>query len=140
MRIEGKVAKLINSRELVINRGRADGVTIGMIFKILEPGLETIKDPDSGEVLGAIEREKVQVKVDFVDERLCVAKTFRYSETNIGGRGLGSLQLSQMFDPPKIVRKYEQLSIVDTEKKALNEATSYVKVGDPAVQAISELE
>src|SRR5438034_4073982 len=49
--IRGKVARILNARELVINVGLAEGVAIGMYFDVLDPKGEDIKDPDSGEVL-----------------------------------------------------------------------------------------
>lgn len=61
--IRGKVARILNSRELAINVGAADGVKVGMYFDVLDPKGEDIKDPDSGEVLGSLERPKVRVKL-----------------------------------------------------------------------------
>ena len=46
MVIEGKVAKVLNSRELIINKGTDDGVEIGMRFDVQGSGLD-ILDPDS---------------------------------------------------------------------------------------------
>ena len=33
--IRGKIARVLNSREVAINKGADDGVKIGMVFKIL---------------------------------------------------------------------------------------------------------
>jgi len=52
--IRGKVARILNSRELAINVGSADGVDVGMYFDVLDPKGEDVKDPDSGEVLGSL--------------------------------------------------------------------------------------
>ena len=47
MLIEGKVAAIVNERELAINRGADVGVKEGMIFKVVEPELD-VTDPDTG--------------------------------------------------------------------------------------------
>lgn len=85
--ITGSVAKILNSRELVIKGGRAHGVVDGMVFEVLAPEGENITDPDSGELLGSVDRPKVAVRVVQVNERLAVARTFRSRRRNIGGSG-----------------------------------------------------
>src|SRR2546425_9679519 len=85
--IRGKVARILNSRELAINVGATDGVKVGMYFDVLDPKGEDIKDPDSGEVLGSLERPKVRVKVAKVQDHLSVASTYKTFEVNVGGRG-----------------------------------------------------
>ena len=44
--IQGKVARILNSRELAINIGSNNGVQAGMYFDILDPKGENITDPD----------------------------------------------------------------------------------------------
>ena len=67
--------------------GSADGVEVGMYFDVLDPKGEDVKDPDSGEVLGSLDRPKVRVKVTKVQERLSVASTYKTYEVNVGGSG-----------------------------------------------------
>lgn len=75
MAVEGKVAKILNSREIVINKGAADGVKTGMRFNVQEQ--ETaIMDPDSKENLGQLMRPKISVEVMDVESRFSVARTF----------------------------------------------------------------
>src|SRR5262249_52570621 len=88
--IRGKVAQILNSRNLVINVGSRDGVVVGMYFDVLDPKGEDIKDPDTGEVLGSVERPKVRVQIVQVQERLSVASTYKQRQVNVGGQGLGS--------------------------------------------------
>ena len=64
--IHGKVARVLNTREIAINVGAEKGVTIGMFFDVMEIHDEDIKDPDTDEVLGSIERPKVRVHVTHV--------------------------------------------------------------------------
>lgn len=79
-RIEGTVAKVINSRELVINRGSHAGVEIGMRFAVLDEPQEVI-DPETKETLDPVDVAKTVVKVVRVSESSAVARTFRTYET-----------------------------------------------------------
>lgn len=136
-RIRGKVAKVLNSREVVLNVGADHGVTLSMLFDILQPGGEDIKDPDSGEVLGSLERSKVRVKVVDVQSKLSVASTFKTYEINIGGLGgFGTGELSKMLTPPKYVKKVQTLKSDELTPETLKENESFVKTGDPVVQVI----
>ena len=60
-RIHAKVAKILNSREIVISAGQDKGVRVGMYFDVLDEEGEEIQDPDTGEVLGSLERKKVRM-------------------------------------------------------------------------------
>ncbi|MFF2772967.1 hypothetical protein ACFVUP_38300, partial [Streptomyces bacillaris] len=62
-RIEGKVASVLNERELVLNVGAEEGVEVGMRFKILYAGGIEITDPDTNEALGNVEWPKTEVKI-----------------------------------------------------------------------------
>ena len=97
MNIEGKVAAVINRRELVINRGTAAGVQEGMKFKVMDRLLE-ITDPESHETLGTLEREKVRVKVSEVHPKFSVAmtyETYQVSEPGLPGM-LGAQRVTRV--------------------------------------------
>ena len=128
--IRGKVAQVLNEREIAINVGTEHGVYVGMYFDIIDIQDEDIKDPDTGEVLGSIERAKVKVEVTHVQEKLSVATTYQVERMNIGGGSFTSFLM-----PPKWVEKYETLRVKDKGWSPLSEIDSYVKVGDPIVQA-----
>ena len=132
--IRGKVASVINEREIAINVGTAHGVHVNMYFNVIDTQNEEIKDPDTGEVLGPIERPKIKVRVTHVQEKLSVASTYRTETVNIGGEGgvLGPFARSLM--PPKWVKKYETLRTEDKSLFPIEEYDSFVKVGDPVVQ------
>ncbi len=102
--IRGKVAQVLNSREIALNVGSAQGVVVGMRFDILEP--EGIEDPDTGESLGVIDRPKVRVQVAHVQERLSVATTCRTKRVNTGG-AFGDFSRALM--PPRWITSYETL-------------------------------
>jgi len=133
--IRGKVAQILNSRELVINVGERNGVVAGMYFDILDPKGEDVKDPDTEEVLGSVARPKVRVKITKVQERLSIATTFRKEKINIGGQGLDiEFGFTRFLMPPKWVTKYETLKTSEATWEDLDEEKSYVKTGDPVIQ------
>ena len=112
--IRGKVARILNSREVAINRGANHGVEVDMVFNILSTSGSDIKDPDTGEVLGSYERTKVKVKVREVQERISIASTYIKYKTNVGGVGTLGTEEAMLGE--------------------LSEEESFVKTGDPVVQ------
>ena len=139
--IRGKVARILDTRHLVINVGRAQGVSIGMYFDVLDPKGEDITDPDSGEILGSVERPKVRVQVVKLEDKISVAATFRKTVVNVGGRAeYGRVSgLAELFLPPKQVTRYETLKTTEKTWEDLDETESYVKTGDPVVQALEDI-
>ena len=133
--IHGKVARILNSRELALNIGASDGVKSGMLFDILDPKGEDIRDPDTNEILGSLQRPKVRVKIVTVQDKLSVASTYKSTEINVGGEGdfAGFGRISSMLMPPKYVKRYETLKTTEQTWEDLDENMSYVKTGDPVV-------
>jgi hypothetical protein len=128
---EGKVAAILNARELVINIGSAQGVDLGMRFKVLAETPVAVTDPDTFMPLGVIDREKVRVQTVEVQENLSVCKT--YQTRRIGGQNylFGSI-LGQIGDAPRTV--VETLKADEASfPPPLSEAESYVKLGDRVV-------
>lgn len=140
MVIEGKVAAILNERELVINKGKISNVKKDMIFGVLEIK-EGIKDPDTGEILGSVESVKIKAKVVDVQPKLSVCRTFETYQTNIGGTGpdmIKSLLGPLAEPPPKWVTKVQTLKSEDAEFKDLGETGSFVRVGDKVCQLEDE--
>jgi hypothetical protein len=73
--IEGKVARILDEQTLVLNVGRAAGVAQGMVFCIFAP-VEDVKDPETGESLGAWEAVKGYVQATHPQERLTVCRAY----------------------------------------------------------------
>src|SRR2546427_8644954 len=71
--LHGKVAQLLNVRQLAINVGFRHGVVPGMHFAVLNPKAGDIRDPDTHEVLGSAALPKLRVKVTTVQEEFCIA-------------------------------------------------------------------
>jgi hypothetical protein len=127
--VQGLVAAILTARELVINRGRADGVKRGMRFKVLSDKPIEVKDPETKAILGSIDREKVRVEATTVQEHMTICKTFRI----IGTRGGAINDLAVMFE------KYQEIpETLKAEQSMytppLSEAESFVKIGDRVVQ------
>lgn len=129
--IRGSVAKILNSTQIVINRGSKDGVVVGMIFEVLDKNATEIVDPETKKVLGSIDRPKVQVRVCLLEEKLCIAETFKTRRINRGGNGGSLLAIAGMFNPPDYVDELETLKAEEKAWEDLPEEKSYVKVGDP---------
>lgn len=139
--IRGKVARILNTRELALNIGTRDGVQVGMLFDVLDAKGEDICDPDTGEVLGSLRRPKVRVRVDMVDQRLSVASTFRWKNVNTGGQGVTDFaNIYKLFEPPRWERRYETLKTTEKTWEDLDEEQSYVRTGDPVVQVFPDEE
>jgi len=139
--IRGKVARILTSRQLVINVGSSSGVELGMKFDILDPKGDDIRDPDTGEILGSVNRPKVRVEIIDVQSKLSVAQTFRKQTVNVGGSGIGvSHTIADVLRPPKYVDKYETLKTTEQTWEDIDENESYVKTGDPVVQVLEERE
>ena len=87
MPITGRVADILNERELVINRGRDSGVKEGTKFKVMEPE-RIVRDPETREELGKFSREKIRVKVVELHDRYSIGMTYETYTINVGGTGL----------------------------------------------------
>ncbi len=131
--IRGKVARVLSVREVALNKGSADGVKIGMVFKIIRSQGSEITDPDTGEIIGSVELEKTSVNVTSVQERLSLASTFRTHKVNVGGSGIG---FGSLFVPPKWETRVETLTTEGNLDEELPEEDFFVKTGDPVVQVL----
>lgn len=131
--IRGTVARVLNARELVINRGSNHGVVKDMYFDVLAPEGEGIIDPDTLEPLGSVDRAKVVVKIVQVQEKLSVARTFKSRSRNVGGMG-AMAAFDQLFGPTKYVTEYDTLKQSGRTWENISEEESFVQTGDPVRQ------
>ncbi len=134
MAIEGRVAELLNTRELAINIGKNLGVQKGMKFKVLAAEPILIKDPDTQEELGEFDREKVRVEVTEVYDNFSVCKTYRKIY-------YGNAYLAKTISEMLVTSgsKIETLKADDTEfPPDLSEAESYIKKGDRVIQVLDD--
>jgi len=126
--IEGKVAEILNERELIINIGSKKGVSEGMKFSILSQEPIEIYDPETHEKIGMVDREKVRVIAAEVQDRFSICKTYRKWTT--GGSSL--VNIASMMAAVNVPRvKHETLKVNDSSlPPPLSEEESYVKIGD----------
>ena len=132
--ISGKVARVLNTREIAINVGSTDSVAVDMYFDVMDPLYNDIIDPDTKEVLGSVARPKVRVKITHVEAKLSLATTYRTEKANIGPRVYDFLLPSG-----DLTTRYETLKQngkLGDQPDALDESESYVKTGDPVIQVI----
>lgn len=133
MAIEGKVASVLNERELTFNKGGEGGVIVGMIFKVVEPPFEII-DPDTKLVLGRLSREKVRIKVLEVYPNFSVGRTFETYET-LDGPFIPGLIATMT---PRRVTKVRTLRTTEKHISQLDQAAVSVAVGDIVVEVSEE--
>jgi hypothetical protein len=133
--LRGRVAQILNERELVINVGEQEGVEEGMRFAVLAGSPVQIPDPETGEPLGWLDREKVRVEAINVMERMSVCETY---DTRLAGGALGLLDVGGMFR----ARQHVPVTLRATREsypEPLSAAESYVKIGD-VVRELKELD
>ena len=129
MGIEGKIAKVLNTRELVLNRGSDDGVLVDMEFAVIEPRL-IIVDPETEETLGEIEREKIRVRVFETHPKFSLARTYEtYQELNRDRGILGGFGPQSNF-----VTQVKRLNT--SGAPAYQEGIANVDIGDTAAQVL----
>ena len=130
------MARVLNRRELAINRGDQHGVKPGMIFAVLNTQGSGITDPETDEPLGSVDLPKVLVKIVRTQDRLSVGRTFKTRRRNLGGSGT---VLSDIFAPSRWIEEPETFETGErTYQEEIDEAQSFVKRGDPVVQMLNE--
>lgn len=74
MRNDPKVIKLLNGHELIVNLGVADFVSVRDILEVVDAGTRDVRDPQTGEKLGTIDRIKATLAIDTVGERMSICR------------------------------------------------------------------
>lgn len=131
--IVGAVAQVVSDRELIFNRGSEHGVEVGSIFKVLEASPVAIKDPETGEDLGAVQRVKVYVRAHEVADRFTIARTFRKRRVKAGGAGTS---LTELFAPARYETRTETLDADDASNPF--RVPNPVRIGDTVEEALSD--
>lgn len=71
------VAKIINERRVVLNKGEQDGISDGDDFVVFSLG-EEVHDPKTGESLGILEKIKGKGEVIHVQDNMCTIETYEF--------------------------------------------------------------
>ena len=131
MPIQGKVAAILNERDIVINKGEKDGVSEGMPFQVKQPDVP-IRDPDSGAELGVLTRDKIKVRVVELHTHFSVAKTYETYSARVPSevqQALSQFSGRTVTRVRKILTKSPELG-----SDTIGQEGSTVYVGDPVVQ------
>ncbi|MCK4828677.1 hypothetical protein KA005_73785 [bacterium] len=135
-KITGKVAAIVNERELVINLGEKANIKIGMKFNVLdEPTV--VKDPETKEELDVIRRVKIKVKIVEVRPKCAIARTYETYTVNEGGT---FPSLTNLFKPRRITTRVRTLRYDDSglDYAPIDETSSFVNVGDVVELLVEE--
>jgi hypothetical protein len=100
-----------------------------MRFKVLADTPTQITDPETEEIIGLIDREKVRVEATEVQDKIAICRT--YETVRVGGFGVPDV--SRYYDPPRTVPKTLKASD-QSYLPPLPESESYVKRGDRVVE------
>lgn len=126
--IQGKVARILSNQKLVFNRGHEYGIEVGDIYAVLRSEPEAILDPDTDEVIGEVDIEKLRVKVVEVQEKISIATTFR--KNTVGGIN-PTAGFGELFAPARVVTE-----TLGTPSSQLPKVDKIVQVGDPVKEII----
>lgn len=110
-KIEAKVVSIISSEKIVINKGKRDGVEIGMPFLVYRLG-ETIIDPDTNENLGQLEIIVGRGRAAHIQERL----TTIFADDKAGGGPLENIAIAFSQIPPSINGFFDSPALGDYAK------------------------
>lgn len=133
-RLEGRVAQVLNERELVITLGSEHGVTRGMKFAILSEKPLEIVDPTTNVTLDTIDREKVRVEANDVRGKITICRTYRMIGAVEPAMRLSAAaySLQGLFGS---AGRPETLNVRDSSlPPPLPPEQSYVKTNDRAIQ------
>ena len=128
--ITGKVARIVTTDELAINRGREQNVRVGTVFEILDPRTDDIIDPDTREHLGSIKRVKARVRVTKVEAKVCLAALVRAS-----GWLASTSAIAEFFGPTTSIAGATGPT---AERQGPPRFFGGVQVGDPVEEVLTE--
>lgn len=122
--ISGNVIRILNDREIVLNKGTADGLQEGDYIGIVDPQTQDLLDPITNENLGGIRRYKVALRVTQLADQVAIAATYRTREIP------GKLDLSIAFGPRVARTEVERLRLAKDAAQPIPESESRVQAGD----------
>ena len=99
------VAQIIDEYKIVINRGTAQGVTIGQRFLVYSLSDEEIVDPDNGEKLGYLEIVKGTAKVIHVQDKISTLESDKRepSRVRVQASGIMTLFTDKVTEPGELI-------------------------------------
>lgn len=137
-----KVAKIISTKQIVINAGKKNGIKVGDELEIVGQIGDPVKDPDTGEVLGTLDNLKGRVTVTTVYENMAIADapTKDILDDPYTQSQRLTAKLARMSDPLQPFKKTIQEDLnVDPEEitgglpEGENEYDNQIHVGDTVI-------
>jgi hypothetical protein len=123
--IRGKVAKVLNDREVVINRGKDHGVELGTRFKLLET--VEIQDPDTRDGIGTITREKIRFMVVHLQPSMSIARTY---ETHTFGSSSASQTAERLLQSIRPQASMQRTDVKRIRPAGDSDEPVLVEIGD----------
>ncbi|MBD5090231.1 MAG: hypothetical protein HDT49_00375 [Lactobacillus sp.] len=139
-----KVAKIISTKQIVVNAGKKDKLAVGDELEIVGQIGDPVKDPDTGKVLGTLDNLKGRVTVSTVYENMAIADapTKEILDDPYTQSRRMSEKIARMGDPMQIFRKNIQEDLnVDPDEitgglpAATNDYDNQIHVGDTVILA-----
>lgn len=124
--IEGKIAGIVNSTDVIMNKGGEDGVKPEMTFQIYSYG-EEIVDPETNESLGQVENVKADTKVKHIQDRMTILTSSETTQKTTGLTIMSQMRSSQVV----------QKDITNEDEDYRNESKHVIR-GDHARQTNSD--
>jgi hypothetical protein len=132
----GRVIRIFDDENLVVNLGADDGIERGMKMTIYAPPIE-ITDPESGEELGDYHHLKAKVRAEKVSAKFCIVGplSFRTEVRKPVAPAMGLLQQFQTEYKTELEDLYVDDSVVEPLPSG-----SAIRVGDPVYVTIPDPE
>lgn len=128
----GAVAALLNSRELVVNRGSDHGVAVGDRVDVGTSPVEIV-DPETHRPLGTVSRPLISLVVSDVQSALSVARTRAMGMRNVGGNAAPDYS-REWSEPRRDVVVHESLILEDEDPRPHElDGKTLVEVGSPVL-------
>lgn len=105
-----KVAKIISTKQIVINAGKKDGIKVGDELEIVDQYGASVRDPDTGELLGTLDMPKGKVIVSTIYEKMAIADAPKINITSSNTNILGIATQADLNVDPKQITGTENIS------------------------------
>ncbi len=118
--IYAKIMNFMSGTQVVINKGKIDGVKINMIFGIKLMLPEIVDPDDKSNVLSGVYYDKGEIRIDWVSDRMSFASLIPKRTIS------DALDFSKMWGTPQ----YEYPKIKVNGELLLSEEAWEIQVGD----------
>lgn len=134
--IEGQVASVLNDEQLVINRGAYHGVKEGMRFAVLAAESLIIKDPETGDTIDEVSREKVRVEVTEAREKSCICSTYEtYWTPSLRNLGMSADLFADSVEVQMTFKSNDFPEPLAEAEKRINIGDQVREIGKPSASA-----